>query len=73
MPASGGLGIPRTAAFDAPAFERAVADLLRACGIEPDGVHTGRTPQRVRDHCEVALEMRQEGVCAARRENRRSE
>jgi GTP cyclohydrolase I len=47
--AAGSLGIPRTAAFDAPAFERAVADLLRACGIEADGVHTGRTPQRVRE------------------------
>jgi GTP cyclohydrolase IA len=43
-----GLGIPRHGAFDATALERAVADLLRACGIAADGVHTGHTPRRVR-------------------------
>ena len=48
-PAPAGLGIPRSGEFDAPAFERAVADLLRACGIAPDGVHTGKTPKRVRE------------------------
>jgi GTP cyclohydrolase IA len=44
-----GIGIPRAAEFDAPAFERAVADLLRACGIAPDARHMGRTAQRVRE------------------------
>lgn len=47
LPAS--IGIPRSAAFDAPAFERAVGDLLRACGVAPDSPHTGRTAQRVRE------------------------
>lgn len=44
-----GPGIPQVAAFDAAAFERAVTDLLRACGIAPETVHTGRTAQRVRE------------------------
>lgn len=44
-----GVGIPRSSAFDAPAFEKAVGDLLRACGIAPDNAHTGRTAQRVRE------------------------
>ena len=44
-----GVGIPRHGAFDAPAFEQAIADLLRACGIAPDNSHTGRTAQRVRE------------------------
>ncbi len=44
-----GVGIPRSGAFDAPAFEKAVGDLLRACGIAPDNAHTGRTAQRVRE------------------------
>jgi GTP cyclohydrolase I len=48
-PAAEALGIARTSDFDAPAFERAVADLLRACGIEPQGAHTGQTPRRVRE------------------------
>ncbi|MBN8440151.1 MAG: GTP cyclohydrolase I FolE [Thauera sp.] len=43
------IGIPRTGPFDAPAFERAVTDLLLACGIDPATVHTGRTAQRVRE------------------------
>lgn len=47
FPAS--VGIPRRGDFDAPAFERAVGDLLRACGIDPDTSHTGRTAQRVRE------------------------
>lgn len=50
-----GPGIPRHAAFDAAAFERAVADLLRACGIEADGAHTGHTPRRVRELWERRL------------------
>ncbi|NTV96981.1 MAG: GTP cyclohydrolase I FolE, partial [Thiobacillus sp.] len=45
----GHLGIPQVRGFDAEAFERAVTDLLRACGIEPDSSHTGRTAQRVRE------------------------
>lgn len=49
------LGIARHGAFDAPAFERAVAELLRACGIAPEGVHTGQTPRRVRELWERRL------------------
>ena len=48
-PPTGSLGIPRMGEFDGAAFERAVADLLRACGVAPDGAHTGKTPQRVRE------------------------
>ncbi|MBX3681756.1 MAG: GTP cyclohydrolase I, partial [Thauera sp.] len=48
-PRPAGVGIPRSGAFDAPAFEKAVGDLLRACGIAPDNAHTGRTAQRVRE------------------------
>jgi GTP cyclohydrolase I len=44
-----GIGIPRPGRFDPTAFERAVTDLLRACGVAPDSTHTGRTPQRVRE------------------------
>lgn len=43
------IGIPRRQAFDAIAFERAVSDLLGACGIAPDAEHMGRTAQRVRE------------------------
>ncbi len=43
------LGIPRSGEFDPAAFERAVADLLRAAGIVPEGAHTGHTPRRVRE------------------------
>ncbi|MDD4881553.1 MAG: GTP cyclohydrolase I FolE [Gallionellaceae bacterium] len=45
----GHLGIPQVSRFDPDAFERAVTDLLRACGIEPDSSHTGRTAARVRE------------------------
>jgi GTP cyclohydrolase I len=48
-PAPSGFGIPRQGPFDPAAFERAITDLLRACGIAPDSVHTGRTAQRVRE------------------------
>lgn len=48
-PAVGQLGIPRVGDFDGQAFERAVADLLRACGIAPTGAHTGKTARRVRE------------------------
>ena len=43
------VGIGRSGSFDAPAFERAIEDLLRACGIESDSAHTGRTALRVRE------------------------
>ncbi len=48
-PTAGAIGIPRQAQFDPVAFEAAVADLLRACGISPEGAHTGRTARRVRE------------------------
>jgi GTP cyclohydrolase IA len=44
-----GIGIPRQGRFDAAAFERAITDLLHACGVASDTVHTGKTAQRVRD------------------------
>ena len=43
------IGIARSGHFDGPAFERAVTELLRAAGIDPDNSHTGRTAQRVRE------------------------
>lgn len=43
------IGIARTGIFDPSAFERAIDDLLRACGIDPASSHTGRTAQRVRE------------------------
>ncbi len=43
------LGIPRAGGFDGAAFERAIGDLLKACGIAVDTVHTGKTAQRVRE------------------------
>lgn len=46
---SGSIGIPRHGLFDAVAFEQAVEDLLKACGITPDGAHTGKTSKRVRE------------------------
>ena len=54
-PAAGSLGIPRVGAFDGPAFERAITDLLRACGIAPGGAHTGKTARRVRELWEHRL------------------
>jgi GTP cyclohydrolase I len=42
-------GIPRQNAFDPQAFEQAIADLLKACGIVPDARHMGRTTERVRE------------------------
>ncbi|MCC4117284.1 GTP cyclohydrolase I FolE [Aromatoleum toluclasticum] len=44
-----GVGIPRSGSFDPAAFERAVNDLLAACGIAPDATHMGRTATRVRE------------------------
>jgi GTP cyclohydrolase I len=48
-PSLSSIGIPRTGEFNPQAFEQAVADLLRACGVEPDEAHTGKTPTRVRE------------------------
>lgn len=44
-----GVGIARSGTFDPAAFERAVNDLLAACGIAPDNAHMGRTATRVRE------------------------
>lgn len=43
------IGIPRGGQFDAAAFERAVNDLLAACGLSADSAHMGRTATRVRE------------------------
>jgi len=48
-PCADSLGIPRVGSFDTAAFERAVADLLTACGLPTDGAHTDQTPRRVRE------------------------
>jgi len=42
-------GIPRLRPFDPVAFEQAIIDLLHACGVSTEGVHTGRTAERVRE------------------------
>ncbi len=47
--ASPTIGIARARPFDPDAFERAIGDLLPACGIDADNPHTGRTAQRVRE------------------------
>lgn len=54
-PRSASLGIPQTGKFDPAAFEKAVTDLLHACGVPSDTVHTGRTAQRVRELWERRL------------------
>jgi GTP cyclohydrolase I len=51
----GSLGIPRVGRFDPEAFERAVTDLLKACGVSPESTHTGRTARRVRELWERRL------------------
>lgn len=48
-PSSTTLGIQRAGRFDAAAFEKAIGDLLAACGIAPDMAHMGKTAQRVRE------------------------
>lgn len=48
-PSTSNIGIPREKPFDPAAFERAVGDMLSACGIAPDAAHMGRTAQRVRE------------------------
>lgn len=55
FPPQGGIGIPRTGQFDGAAFEKAVSDLLLACGVTPDSAHTGKTARRVRDLWEKRL------------------
>jgi GTP cyclohydrolase I len=52
---TGSVGIPQITGFDPPAFERAITDLLRACGVAPDCVHTGKTARRVRELWEKRL------------------
>ena len=54
-PQSGGVGIARQRPFDGEAFERAIADLMQACGVPAEGVHTGKTPRRVRELWEKRL------------------
>lgn len=54
-PPAGGVGIARSGAFDGDAFERAIADLMAACGVPAEGVHTGKTPRRVRELWEKRL------------------
>lgn len=49
LPHPATVGIPRCGEFDPVAFERAVGELLAACGIAADNAHTGRTAQRVRE------------------------
>jgi len=53
--AFGSLGIPRVGTFDGVVFELAVSDLLRACGISPEGTHTGKTATRVHELWERRL------------------
>ena len=55
FPPQGGIGIPRTGQFDGAAFEKAVSDLLLACGVMPDSAHTGKTAKRVRELWEKRL------------------
>ncbi len=50
-----GIGIPQFAPFNGTAFEQAVIDLLRACGVSPDSAHTGKTARRVRELWEKRL------------------
>jgi GTP cyclohydrolase I len=50
-----GIGIPQVGPFNAAAFENAVTDLLRASGVSPDSVHTGKTAKRVRELWEKRL------------------
>jgi GTP cyclohydrolase I len=54
-PPPGTLGIPQVGRFDPAAFERAVNDLLIACGVSPDSMHTGKTARRVRELWERRL------------------
>jgi GTP cyclohydrolase IA len=49
------VGIPQHAPFNPAAFEAAVTDLLLACGISADSVHTSKTAKRVRELWEKRL------------------
>jgi len=49
LPRDAEIGIARSGSFDPLAFERAVNDLLKACGVAPDTPHMGRTATRVRE------------------------
>ncbi|WP_332674774.1 GTP cyclohydrolase I FolE [Aromatoleum sp.] len=49
LPGRAEIGIARTGSFDPAAFEQAVNDLLKACGVAPDTPHMGRTAPRVRE------------------------
>jgi hypothetical protein len=42
IPVATDIGIVRQGTFDAAAFERAIADLLGACGLDAAGPHMGR-------------------------------
>ena len=53
--AAGALGIPRSGQFNGAAFEQAINDLLRACGVAPESAHTGMTARRVRELWEKRL------------------
>jgi GTP cyclohydrolase I len=48
-------GIPLSRAFDPEAFERAVRDMLRACGVDDENPHMARTERRVRELWEKRL------------------
>jgi GTP cyclohydrolase I len=50
-----GIGIGQRRPFDGEAFEKAVTELLVACGVDPASVHTGRTARRVRELWERRL------------------
>ena len=50
-----GIGIPQQGRFDGAAFEQAITDLLLACGVAPDSIHTGKTARRVRELWEKRL------------------
>lgn len=50
-----GIGIPQQGRFDGAAFEKAITDLLLACGVAPDSTHTGKTARRVRELWEKRL------------------
>ncbi len=50
-----GIGIPQQAPFNGAAFEKAITDMLLACGVAPDSTHTGKTVRRVRELWEKRL------------------
>lgn len=58
FPPPGGIGIPRSGKFDGEAFEKAVNDLLLACGVTPESSHTGKTARRCfRDSDQLRMEF----------------